>query len=127
MEKGYLVRHAKDVVPTPCPCGSSTRIFTHSDGPVANVHVTHIQDSRRHYHNELTEIYYILEGRGAMELGDDTVPVEPGVAIMIGKHTPHRGSGDFKALIVGVPAWHPEDEHLADASEPTRGGDGETA
>ena len=114
MSKGYLIKHVKEVEPVPCPCGSSTRIFTHKDGPTANVHVTHIQDSRKHYHKDVTEIYYILEGQGAMELGDDTVALEPGVAIIIDKGTPHRGVGDFKTLIIGVPAWRPEDEYFVD-------------
>ena len=114
MSKGYLVRHLSEVEPTPCPCGESTRIFTRADGPVANIHVTHIRDSRTHYHRHATEFYYILEGGGVLEVGGDEVALRPGLLIRIDPGTHHRGHGDFKALIVGVPAWDPEDEHFPD-------------
>jgi mannose-6-phosphate isomerase-like protein (cupin superfamily) len=112
--KGYLVRHLDEVVPVPCPCGSSTRIIQRDDTPVANLHVTHIQDSAKHYHKGCTEYYYILEGRGHMELGDDVVELKPGTTIIIEPGTPHRGYGDFKALIVGIPAWDHTDEFFCE-------------
>jgi len=114
MPDGYLARHIDDVPPVPCPCGSSTRIFTREDGDLANIHVTHIMDSKRHYHENVTEFYYILEGHGTLELGDDKVELSPGLLVRIDKGTPHKGYGDFKTLVVGVPAWDPEDEILVE-------------
>jgi mannose-6-phosphate isomerase-like protein (cupin superfamily) len=110
MGRGYLARHLSEVAPVPCPCGQSWRIFTRSDGPVANIHVTSIQDSRRHYHKNCTEFYYVLEGEGTLEVGDDQLALTPGLLVRIDANTPHRGHGNFKSLIVGVPAWDPEDE-----------------
>jgi mannose-6-phosphate isomerase-like protein (cupin superfamily) len=114
MPKGYLARHLDDVTPVPCPCGSSTRIFTRDDGPIANIHVTHICDSQRHYHREVTEFYYILEGEGVLEVGDDEIAVSPGLLVRIDKGTPHKGHGNFKTLVMGVPAWNPEDEVIVE-------------
>jgi len=99
-----------EVEPVPCPCGQSWRIFTRNDSPIANIHVTSIQDSRRHYHKSCTEFYYILEGEGVLEVADDELKLSPGLLVRIDARTPHRGHGDFKALIVGVPAWDPQDE-----------------
>ena len=110
MKAGYIVRHIEDVEPIPCPCGSSTRILTRQDTEVANVHVTHIRDSARHYHLQCTELYYILEGTGQMELDGDVVELTPGTVVLIPPGMAHRGRGDFKALIVGVPAWDHTDE-----------------
>jgi len=110
MSPDYIVRHIEDVEPVPCPCGSSTRIITRADTEVANLHVTHIRDSEKHYHKGCTEYYYILEGSGTMELGEDEVQLRPGTAIVIPPGLAHRGYGDFKALIVGVPAWEHTDE-----------------
>ena len=45
---------------------------------LATLHVTSIKDSVKHYHRECTEVYYILQGRGKMELNDDVIDVEPG-------------------------------------------------
>ena len=81
--KGYQVRHLRDATVVPCPCGTSRRIFTREDTPVANLHVTEITDSRRHYHKKATEYYYILEGSGKMELNDDVIDLAPGLAVHI--------------------------------------------
>ena len=110
MAKGYLARHLADVAPVPCPCGESRRIVTRADGPLANIHVTSIRDSRRHHHKHTTEFYYILEGQGVLEVGDDRLPLTPGLLVRIDPGTPHRGHGDFTTLVIGVPAWDPADE-----------------
>ena len=86
---GYLVRRVADAPTVPCPCGESTRPLTAADGAPCSVHVTAIRDSARHYHRETTEVYYILDGRGKMELNGDWVELEPGTA-----GQPGRGEGD---------------------------------
>ena len=111
-EKGYLVRHLRDAAVTPCPCGTSHRIFTGADAPTASVHVTEITDSARHYHKVSTEYYYVLAGTGQMELNDEVVALEPGLAILIEPGTRHRVSGDIQALILVVPALQDADEYL---------------
>lgn len=110
----YLYRTLDQSPKVTCPCGASTRIITREDTPVANIHVTSIADSRRHYHKEVTEFYYILAGRGQMELGDDVVDLAPGVTIMIPPGVAHRAHGDIRCLIVGVPAWKHDDEFFCE-------------
>ena len=102
MAKGYLVRKLSEVEAVPCLCGTSTRPITREHTPVLNFHIVNIQDSKKHYHRECTELYFILGGSGVLELNDDEVELEPGTA--------HRGRGDFRAVVVGVPAWNPEDK-----------------
>ena len=111
-EKGDVVRYAEEVEPVPCPCGSSTRIITSKHTQDVGFHITHIQDSKKHYHKKTTEIYYILEGSGVIEIGDEQVEVRPGATLLIKKGTPHRGYGDFKTIVVTSPAFDPEDEYL---------------
>lgn len=111
---GYIARHRDEVEATPCPCGSATRIITSKDFEPVGFHVTHIMDSRKHYHKKMTEIYYILEGEGFLEVADDTIPVKPGLTVLIEKGTPHRGYGDFKTIIVTNPAFDPTDEYFPD-------------
>ena len=110
MPQPCIVRQIEDVEPVPCPCGTSTRIITRADTEVANLHVTHIRDSQKHYHKGCTEYYYILEGEGKMELEDDVVDLRPGTTIVIPPGVAHRSWGDFKTLIVGIPAWEHTDE-----------------
>ena len=114
---GYLIRHVREAPTIPCPCGLSTRPLTSNDTPVCNLHITFITDSVKHYHKACTEVYYILEGRGKMELNDDTVDVEPGTVVYIEPHTVHRlwSEGGVRTVVFGVPALNPADEYFVDA------------
>ena len=109
---GYLVRRLQDAPTVPCPCGQSTRPLTRADTEVCNLHVTSITDSQRHYHKLCTEVYYVLEGRGQMELNDEVVDVEPGTVIFIEPYTRHRlwSAAGVRIVLVGMPALQPEDE-----------------
>jgi len=111
---GYLVRRIQDAPTVPCPCGQSTRAITRSDTPVCNFHITFIKDSVRHYHRRCTEVYYILEGRGKMEMNGATVDVEPGMVIYIEPGTRHRLASPegVRTIVFGVPALEPEDEYF---------------
>src|SRR5579859_6776695 len=88
--KGYFIRRIADAPTVPCPCGQSTRPLTIEDTPLCNLHVTFITDSVKHYHRETTEVYYILEGQGKMELNDDAIDIEPGMVIYIAPFIAHR-------------------------------------
>jgi len=112
MRKSYLVKRISEVKGVPCPCGTSQRPITYKESDAANIYVTHILDSKKHYHKKCTEFYYILEGTGTMELNDDIIDLEPGMVIMIETGTGHAGKGDFKALIVGVPPMKDDDEFI---------------
>jgi mannose-6-phosphate isomerase-like protein (cupin superfamily) len=109
---GYLIRRLQDAPTVPCPCGLSTRPLTLADTPVCNLHVTFITDSVKHYHKETTEVYYILEGRGKMELNADVVDVEPGMVIYIEPGTAHRlvSPEGVRTVVFGVPAYRMDDE-----------------
>lgn len=115
---GYLVRRRTDAPTVPCPCGSSTRLLTRADGPLANFHVTTIHEAARHYHARCTEIYYILNGTGQLELNEDIVRVEPGTLVVIEPTTRHRlvadGPEGVVTMVLGIPALDPEDEYLVD-------------
>jgi hypothetical protein len=42
----------------------------------------------------------------------DVVDLKPGVAIMIKPGIAHRGYGNFRALIIGIPALREDDEYF---------------
>ncbi len=112
--KGYFVRTLAEAPTVPCPCGASTRPITRSETPVCNLHVTFIQDSVRHYHKECTEVYYILEGEGKMELNGNTIDVAPGLIVYIEPYTRHRlqSAQGVRTIVFGVPALNPQDEYF---------------
>ena len=112
MGSGYVVRHLTDAPTVPCPCGASTRPLTSADGAPCSLHVTSIRDSVRHYHRNTTEVYFILEGRGKIELNGEWVAVAPGTTIWIEPGTRHRvvSDGGVKTIVFGLPAFDPADE-----------------
>jgi len=101
-----------DTVPAqPCPCGSTRRAFAESPGSPASLHIVQISaDSRPHYHRGMTEIYYVLEGEGEIELDGSRHPLRPGMAILIRPGCRHRAVGPLKIINVAIPAFDPEDE-----------------
>src|SRR5262245_1738405 len=111
---GYSVRRAEHSPTVPCPCGQSTRIVTEGDGLGCSLHVTAIRDSVRHYHRAVTQVYYVLEGTGQMELNDETVEVGPGMVITIEPGTRHRliSEAGVRTIVFGIPAFDPEDEYF---------------
>jgi mannose-6-phosphate isomerase-like protein (cupin superfamily) len=111
---GYLVRPIHEAPTVPCPCGESTRAITIADTPKCNFHITFIKDSVRHYHKECTEVYYILEGHGKMELNGDLIDIEPGLVLYIEPFTKHRlwSEEGVKTIVFGVPALRAEDEYF---------------
>ncbi len=114
----YLVRRlesAPQVVHS--SCGQSARLITFQDTPEFSFHVVHILDGKKHYHKRSTETYYVLEGKGKLELDGDTIDLEPGMAILIPPGVRHRGYGDFKTIVTGVPAFTPEDEFPDEINE----------
>ena len=59
----------------------------------------------------MTEIYYVLEGEGEIELDDEVCPLSPGMAILIKPGCRHRAVGEgLKILNVPVPKFNPDDE-----------------
>ena len=112
--KGYLVRHVKDAPTVRSECGASTRPLTYPESEVCNVHVAFITNSTKHYHKNTTEVYYILEGQGKMEMNGDVIDVEPGLVIYIEPYTRHRlwSKDGVRTIVFGVPALDMADEHF---------------
>ncbi|MGZ8734270.1 MAG: cupin domain-containing protein, partial [Acidimicrobiia bacterium] len=46
-------------------------------------HYMRISDSRKHFHAATTEYYFVVSGRGEMELDDETVAIEAGDMIQV--------------------------------------------
>lgn len=111
MPKRYHIARPSELPPTACPCGESRRAFMDDADGVASLHIVEISaDARAHYHKRLTEIYYILEGEGEMELDGERHAVRPGDAILIKPGCRHRAVGRLRVLNVPVPAFDATDE-----------------
>ncbi len=85
-----------------------------ADSLGCSFHITQISDSLRHYHQNSSEVYYILEGTGMMELNDETLAIRPGDVITIAAGTRHRlfSAESVKTIVVAVPAFDAADEYF---------------
>jgi mannose-6-phosphate isomerase-like protein (cupin superfamily) len=94
-----------------CPCGRARRAFLVPDNKTASLHLVDIKtDPEVHYHQKHTEIYYILEGEGFIELDGERTPVKPGTAILIPPGVRHRTLGNIRLLNIPIPPFDPSDE-----------------
>lgn len=108
---GYRIAQLDAIEGVPCPCGTARRAFHAPDNKLASVHLVEISsDSRPHYHKQMTEIYYILEGEGWIELDGERFPVCPNTSVMIHPGTRHRAIGNLKLINVVIPPFDAADE-----------------
>lgn len=109
--KNYEIVNMSTLTTIDCPCGKTRRAFIEDPDRVASLHVVDITaDAQTHYHRHTTELYYVLEGRGHIELDDDSFPMSPGTVVLIKPGCRHRAVGKLKILNVPIPAFDPEDE-----------------
>jgi mannose-6-phosphate isomerase-like protein (cupin superfamily) len=111
MPNRFAIARLAELPPVDCPCGQARRAFVDDADGVASLHQVEISaDARAHYHKRMTEMYYILEGTGEIELDGERYPVRPGDAILIKPGCRHRAIGKLRVLNVPVPAFDEEDE-----------------
>lgn len=110
-DQRYSIAHFATLAPIACPCGETRRAFTDDPDQIASIHLLDVhEDARTHYHKRMTEIYYILEGMGEMELDGERHPVQAGDAILIKPGCRHRAIGKLRILNVPIPAFDSADE-----------------
>jgi mannose-6-phosphate isomerase-like protein (cupin superfamily) len=106
-----LIADLEAIAPVPCPCGQARRAFLVPGNGAASIHLVDIKtDPEAHYHEKHTEIYFILEGEGSVELDGEKTPVKPGTAILIPPGVRHRTLGRIRLLNVPIPPFDPADE-----------------
>ena len=107
----YQIEQMDEMSPINCPCGLTRRAFVDDPDQAATLHLLDVQaDARVHYHKKITEIYFILEGEGFLELDGEMIPVRPYSAILIKPGCRHRAVGDLRVSLTAIPAFDPEDE-----------------
>lgn len=107
----YQIEQMNQMSPIRCSCGFTRRAFIDDPDQLATLHLLDVQvDAQTHYHKKLTEIYFILEGEGFMELDGERIPVQPYSAILIKPGCRHRAIGELRVAITAIPAFDPTDE-----------------
>lgn len=105
----YIIRRLSDIETERGVCGWRKTLVTHDDTPVANVSHLSIDDSRYHYHREMTEFYYVLSGGGTITLDGEKREITAGDLVVIKPGVWHTSDGTMDVLILGVPAGEQTD------------------
>ncbi|MGA2619522.1 MAG: cupin domain-containing protein [Thermoguttaceae bacterium] len=110
---GYEIVDFDELSPVACPCGHARRAFLDVPDFPGTIHRTEITcNAKMHYHQRLTEVYYILQcaADAGMALDGELIPVKPGTCILIRPGVRHRAVGRMTVLIVVFPKFDPGDE-----------------
>lgn len=109
-----LVAYLDETTASDCPYGHVHRVVTGGAGGVANVHVVRVSRGSRHYHRSYDEVYYVLSGRGSIEIEGVSHPLRPGAVVVIPRglrHSLEAADGDeLEFVIFGTPAISVDDE-----------------
>ena len=110
-EKNYKVADFSIISAQPCSCGETKRAFLEEPEKTASIHIVTVSEkSLTHYHKKMTEIYYILEGEGILELDDEKIKLQKGITVMIKPGCRHRAIGNLTLINVPIPAFDETDE-----------------
>jgi mannose-6-phosphate isomerase-like protein (cupin superfamily) len=107
--KNYLVRAIENLDEARSTCGFRRQLITGEHSERVSMSVLRIDNSRKHFHRETHEIYYVLDGEGVLELDGDEVPLTPGTAVLVKPGVRHSAKGEVTVLIVGAPPFHEDD------------------
>lgn len=101
-----LIRHEGDTPRERSACGWRDRLISREDAagnPSAWAHAVDIDGAKPHYHRRSTELYYVLEGEGAVRLDGVDHPVKKGSIVHIPPGVVHGARGRMRVLVVGIP------------------------
>jgi mannose-6-phosphate isomerase-like protein (cupin superfamily) len=103
---GFVVRRIVDIPIDRGSCGVRRRIITTAESKQLGLSHLLIEDARLHRHRHTTEIYFILDGEGTIEIEEEFVPVSKGTIVLIPPNMRHRAisSRALEVLVIMSPA-----------------------
>ena len=111
-----VVGYLDETAAIDCPYGHVRRVITGGASPVANVHLVEVSEGSPHWHEGYDEVYWVLEGRGRLEMDGKTFELRPGAAAVIPAglvHAVYAETPALKFLIVGIPGMGVDDPRFA--------------
>ena len=114
---GVLVRHEASVQKERSTCGWRHRLVSRGDeGVKAWAHTVDVDGSKAHFHKIGTELYYVVEGEGVLNLDGESHPMSPGSFAHIPPGVVHSSTGRMKLLVVGIPDIDDSDLYFPEAT-----------
>ena len=121
--KTIIIRHEGEAPRERSTCGWRDRLISREDREVAAwAHAVDIDGSRAHYHRRATELYYVLDGEGAIVLDGAEHPIRKGSIVHIPPGVVHGAKGRMRVLVIGIPdiaehdLFFPEAKSVSDGS-----------
>ena len=107
----FLRRDPEEVEPWPETCGQIRTLVEERDEAAAEIHHVEIEDAKLHYHERTDEFYYVVDGVGAMVLGDEQIELHKGVVVYVPRGVRHKAVGKLTVLTVCIPRGVLHDVH----------------
>lgn len=101
-----LVRHEGHTPRERSECGWRDRLISREDAalePAAWAHAVDIDGAKPHFHKVATELYYVLEGCGAVTVDGVEHEVRKGSLVHIPPGVVHSAVGKMRILVIGIP------------------------
>ena len=110
-----LIRHEESAPKERSTCGWRHLLISRQDENVAAwAHAVDIDGAKLHYHKIATELYYVLNGEGAVSLDGEEHAVRAGSIVHIPPGVIHGATGRMRVLVVGIPDICDEDLYFPD-------------
>jgi mannose-6-phosphate isomerase-like protein (cupin superfamily) len=112
-QRQALVRYLDETEALECPFGNTRRVVTDGLGGIANVHVIRVTRGAAHLHRGYDETYYVLTGRGNINLAGKDAQLRPGAVVTIPAGVVHslqaEGQDPLEFIIFGTPPMSIDD------------------
>ena len=108
----YTIKHLQEIPEARGNCGFRRPLLEAEEFDAATFTWLRVDNAREHYHQRITEFYYVLEGEGALKIDGQEVAVAPGTLVRIEPGTRHQALGSFRALLVATPAFTKDDMYF---------------
>ena len=110
-----IIRHEETALKERSTCGWRHLLISRQDTDVAAwAHAVDIDGAKLHYHKVATELYYVLDGEGTVELDGVEHEVHAGSIVHIPTGVVHGAKGRMRVLVVGIPDIADDDLYFPD-------------
>lgn len=111
----YKIRRLEEIKPQERICGKIWPLSDEKDLDEGNMSYFETSETTEaHYHEKITEMYFVVSGEGKIKLNEDEKRLEKGTFVIIYPETVHKiipiENSTLKIIVCSIPAWKEEDE-----------------
>ncbi len=109
-----LIKKVKETPVEKGSCGARKRLISEKDSTLLAISHLTISNARKHYHEKTTEFYYVLKGKGSLEIDERLIALEEGMLVKIDPGVAHRAlsSKNLEVLVIMSPPYGEVDDQI---------------